>query len=110
MIRGWSYGPEWKKNAQIQKEPSDDILPCFQMLDRDRVFGVAGYDLVFDYVLKEHGIRERYRKLPPFDRNDEYLAGARSNPLAVQILEDFDKGKRRIVQSGLFEEISSKWR
>ncbi len=110
MIRGWSYGPAWDKETRIVKEPSDDILQCFRMLDRDRVYGVAGYDLVFDHVLKQHGMLDRYRKLPPFDRSDEYLAGARTNPVAMQILEDFDHGKRRIVQRGLFQEIASTWR
>lgn len=110
VIRGWSYGNAWIEENDIQKEVLDGILQCFQMLDRDRVYGVAGYDIVFDYVLKREDIADRYRKLPAFDRNDEYMAGARSRPESRRVLDDFDTGKRRIVQKGIYEAIEARWR
>ncbi len=110
VIRGWSYGEAWVKENEIQREVLDGILQCFQMLDRGRVFGVAGYDIVFDYVLKKEGITNRYQKLPSFDRNDEYLAGARSSPESRRILDDFDMGKDRIIKKGIYEAIEAKWR
>ena len=110
VIRGWSYGEAWSKENGILKEPSDRILQCFQMLDRGRVHGVAGYDVVFDYVLKKEGLAGRYRKLPAFDRNKEYLAGGRTNSRAPKILEDFDAGKRRIMENGVYRAIEARWR
>ncbi len=109
-IRGWSYGRAWREENEILKEPSDGILQCFQMLDRGRVYGVAGYDIVFDYVLKKEGLTDRYRKLPPFDRNNEYLAGAKTGSRAKRVLEAFDSGKRRIVENGVYQAIEDRWR
>lgn len=110
VIRGWTYGKAWIEENEIQKEVLDGILQCFHMLDLGRVYGVAGYDIVFDYVLKKEGVADQYRKLPPFDRSDEYIAGARASPESRRILDDFDAGKRRIVQKGIYEAIEAKWR
>lgn len=109
VIRGWSYGKEWEEESEIRKEALDDILQCFRMLDRGRVYGVAGYDVVFDYVLAQEGIAHQYRKLPSFGRNDEYLAALGSKPENRRILDDFDEGKRRIVETGVYEAIEDKW-
>ncbi len=109
VIRGWTYGRAWCEEDEIQKEVLDGILQCFQMLDLGRVYGVAGYDIVFDYVLRKHGIEDRYRKLPPFDQSEEYLAGAKSRPESRRVLDAFDAGKRRIVKDGTYQAIEEEW-
>ena len=48
-------------------------------------------------------------KLPPFDFSIEYLAGAKSNPGIITILDDFDAGRRELSANGVFDEIVKKW-
>jgi len=51
-VRGWSYGKTWEAADLIVKDSTSTILQGFRMLDKDRVFGVVGYENSFDYVMK----------------------------------------------------------
>lgn len=108
-IRGWSYGEKWNAETDIIVELSDSVLQCFQMLDKRHVFGVAGYDLVFDYTLKKEGIQNKYKKLPYFDQNSEYLTGNKANAYVYALVDDFDVGKQIIIRNGTLKAITSKW-
>lgn len=109
-LRRWTYGDKWEANKQIIREETESIRQGFDMLDRKRVSGVVGYEISYDAFLKKEGMAGRYRKLPYFDTNFEYLIGGRAHPAASAILDDFDKGKRKIIKNGTFEKITQKWK
>jgi ABC-type amino acid transport substrate-binding protein len=44
-----------------------------------------------------------------FEFSYEYLVALKSNPRALQLLKDFDTGKRMLIQSGRLKAIKEKW-
>jgi polar amino acid transport system substrate-binding protein len=109
-IRGWSYGDKWNNNQRIQKRIVNKIMQGFYMLDNNRLDGFAGYEIVFDYTLKQTNMKSKFKKLPSFDNSKEYLAGLISNSRVQHLLKDFDTGKRIIIHNGVFDKIENKWR
>ncbi len=109
-VRGWAYGKKWEVNQGIIKEPTDTVDQGFQMLDRNRVAGVVGYENAFDYKLKTEGILNKYRKSTAVDYVADYLIGKKDDPRIINIVKDFDKGKQKIIQNGRFKEINEKWK
>ena len=51
----------------------------------------------------------KYKKLPPFDGFYEYLAGMKTNPRIIEVLDNFDAGKREIRRNGTLDKIKAKW-
>ena len=84
------------------------IIEGFKMLDRKRLDGFAGYEVNFDYVLKQARMKALFKKLPSFDSAVEYVVGLKDERVS-QILKDFDVGKRKIIQNGKFDQIVKKW-
>jgi polar amino acid transport system substrate-binding protein len=110
FIRGWSYGDIFKNCKQIQKRPVDKIMQGFIMLDKKRIDGYVGYEIPYDYALKQANMVSKFKKLPSFGDSKEYLVGLKSNSKAKELLNVFDTGKRKIVQNGIFDKIEQKWR
>lgn len=108
-VRGWAYGKKWEANSLIIKDPTDTILQGFMMLDKKRVAGVVGYETAFDYALKKEGIFRKYKKSPSLDSIADYLIGKKDNPHVVNIINDFDIGKRKIIRNGKLNKIRQKW-
>lgn len=108
-VRSWDYGAEWDKHTLIKKYQVNDILQGFRMLDAKRLDGLAGYEYNFDYALKLAKWPTTYKKFPTFASSVEYAAGPKNNPRVTKILNDFDIGKKRIIQNGKFAKIQSKW-
>ena len=108
-VRGWAYGKKWETNQSIVKEPTDSVIQGFQMLDRNRVSGVVGYENAFDYKLKAEGIFSKYIKSAAVDHVADYLIGKKDDAKIVDIVKDFDKGKQKIILSGKFDKINMKW-
>lgn len=71
--------------------------------------GFSGYELNWDIFLKQKNWENRYKKLPSFDLSEEYVVALKKNPLALEILDNFDKGKKRIVGNGKLTRITGKW-
>jgi polar amino acid transport system substrate-binding protein len=107
-MRGWNYGEKWKANNRIKKYEVDMIIEGFKMLDRKSLDGFAGYEVNFDYVLKQARMKALFKKLPPFDSAVEYVVGLKNKHVS-QILKDFDVGKRKIIENGKFDQIVKKW-
>jgi polar amino acid transport system substrate-binding protein len=108
--RGFNYGNKWIENkGQMDLHQVNSIMTGFKLLDAGRVDGFAGYDINWNYALKQAGKLGEYKSLPPFGKTVEYAVGLKSNARATQILEDFDKGKRKIIEDGTFKEIENKW-
>jgi polar amino acid transport system substrate-binding protein len=109
VVREWAYGKKWESNRHIKKESMDTILQSFQVLEKKRLDAVVGYEVVYDYVLKSEGIKEKYKKIGDFDIVDEYLMGKKDNPVALEKINEFDRGRRLVEQRGGLDTITRKW-
>ncbi|SLM30320.1 ABC-type amino acid transport/signal transduction systems, periplasmic component/domain [Desulfamplus magnetovallimortis] len=108
-IRGWNFGKKWDQATGFEKDDVTKIIQGFKMLDMGRIDGFAGYEINFDYALKNENWKTKYKKLPSFDASIEYVAGVKTNPGISIILDDFDLGKKKIIENGIFSDISRKW-
>jgi len=108
-VRGWAYGKKWESNKKINKEFMDTVFQSFQVLEKKRLDAVVGYETNYDYVLETHGVTEKYKKLGHFDIVEEYLLGKKNNPETLEIINDFDRGRRLVEQRGGLEAIGRKW-
>ena len=117
QMRGWNYGSLWDGTDSFEKMELDSILPGFEMLAKGRIDGLAGYEINFDYALKQaakqdywqEGEPPQFVKLPVFGASQEFAAGAKSNPNIVGILADFDTGLSKIEGNGTYDRILEKW-
>jgi len=109
-VQGWAFGKDWEANSGIIKMEAYSILQGFEMIRKGWVFGIAGYDVPFDYVLKQNGLTHAFRKLPSWGAAEEYVLGSRRGARASELLRTFDAGKRTIEENGTLMTIKAKWR
>lgn len=107
-MRKFNFGDEWEQNKSIKKYSVNTILQGFKMLNLKRLDGVVGYEINWDYTLKQAGWNNRFKKLPVFDFSAEYVIGLK-NKRVLKLLKDYDRGKRRIMKNGTFQKITKKW-
>ena len=107
--RGFNYGDKWNSLEGVNKLKLDSTLQGFKMLDAGRVDGIVSYEFITDYALKNAGWKNTYKKLPVFDSTAEYLVALRSNPRAQQLLDDFDEGKKQLIEQGGLKRIQDHW-
>ncbi len=110
VIRGYNFGDEWNENTQIIKHPLNTIEQGFLMLKLGRLDGFAGYEINWDYTLKQMKLQGYFKKLPVFGVSEEYLVGMKFNPRTQQFLDDFDEGLSEIKENGIYQKIIDKWR
>lgn len=108
-VRGWSYGNRWEESESIVKERTDTVLQGFNLLDKHRLAAVIGYEAVYDYALKEQGIRHLYRKVGPIEVVSEYMMGRKNDPASAEALDVFDQGRKKIEEEGILGRIAGKW-
>ncbi len=108
-VRGWNYGEAWQVDTSIDKQYVDKISLGFKMLLGERLDGFAGYEIIFDYTLKQERMEGKFKKLPSFGSTSEHVVGLK-NERVRQLLADFDAGKRKIVAAGTFARINARWR
>jgi polar amino acid transport system substrate-binding protein len=109
LKRGFNYGDDWAAATYFDKLDIGTILNGFKLLDLQRIDGFVGYEINWDYILQKAGWETKYRKLPVFDSTMEYLVALKSNPRALEILNSFDAGKRKISKNGKLQKIEKKW-
>jgi polar amino acid transport system substrate-binding protein len=109
LKRGFNYGDKWESATYFTKLDIGTIVNGFKMLDLQRIDGFVGYEINWDYVLRKAGWETKYRKLPVFDSTMEYLVALKTNPRALEILDTFDAGKKKLSQNGKLQEIEKKW-
>ncbi len=109
-VKGWAFGKEWESDRGIIKMEAYSILQGFEMVRNGWVSGIAGYDVPFDYVLKENGLAGEFRKLPSWGVAEEYVMGSKHAPRTMEFLTAFDEGKRSIEEAGFLKAIQAKWR
>ncbi len=108
-VQGWAFGKEWEENEDIVKVEAYSILQGFEMISKGWVFGMVGYDVPFDYVLRRQGLADRFRKLPSWGSAQEFIMGAGERKRATELISAFDTGKRRITENGTLDAIWAKW-
>jgi ABC-type amino acid transport substrate-binding protein len=109
VVHGWAYGKIWESNQKIQKESMDTILQSFQVMDKKRLDAVVGYEIAYDYVLKQQGLVHKFKKAGSFGIVHEYLMVKKDDMEARQKMNDFDKGRSSLEQKGILHEISEIW-
>jgi len=109
VVRGFTYGDKFEAATLIKKQEIGLQKQGFALIDKKRVLGFVGMSTINDYYLKEHGISSKYKKLPRFDFNTEYMAGMKNNPKVIRLLDVYDAGKRTITQNGTLDKIKAKW-
>lgn len=107
--RGFNYGNQWNSIDYVEKYSVGRISEGFGMLSQGRIDGFLGYEMNWDYVINKHGWQSKYKKLAPFATSDEFMVALKSNPKGKSLLQDFDEGKRKLIQSGRFEQLKKKW-
>ena len=81
----------------------------FKMLDKGRLDALVGYAATIDYWLRGQNKTDAYIKHPSFDFNKEYLTSLLSNGEAKVKVLHFDRGKKIIKDSGVYQKIKNKW-
>lgn len=107
--RGFNYGDKLAATPEITLSDVNTVKQGFQMLESNRVDGFLGYEYNWDYILKQEGWKDKFRKLPDFDSSSEYLVALKTNPRGKELLEAFDTGKKRLAVNGKLNEIETKW-
>lgn len=108
-VRGWSYGERWENNRAVIKEKTDSILQSFEILDKNRLTGVVGYEAAYDFALKQKKIFQRYRKVGPFETVREYIMAKKDSTGGASAIKIFNEGRERIAENGELSEITMKW-
>ncbi|PKG39193.1 substrate-binding periplasmic protein [Psychromonas sp. Urea-02u-13] len=109
VIRGYNYGNKWEDIRGINKVNVKQILTGFEMLAKGRLDGFVGYEFNWDHLLNKQGWTHNFRKLPHFDYSNEYVVALKSNKRGQQLLDDFDAGKQKLIETGRLQAIKSKW-
>ncbi|MCG8634790.1 MAG: transporter substrate-binding domain-containing protein [Desulfobacterales bacterium] len=107
--RDFNYGDRWKQAAGFEKYSVTEISQGFKMLDARRIDGFLGYEYNWDYYLKQKKISGLFKKLPSVGRSAEYPAALKTNPKGQALLDLFDTGKRRLIETGRLAEIKQAW-
>ncbi|NRD72893.1 transporter substrate-binding domain-containing protein [Shewanella sp. VB17] len=107
--RGFNYGDKWHSVDYVTKYDVNTISQGFQMLEKGRIDGFIGYENTWDYILKQQGWSNKYNKMPSFGSTKEYIAVLKTNPNGQTILQDFDIGKQKLIESGKLKEIEKFW-
>lgn len=96
------------EDKQARVERPADMLNCFQMLQRGRVFAVWSSETVAEFVTR--GLRREGLRFKPLTLGVEYpvelyLIISRQLPQAQQWLERFNAGFSRIQKNGTYAQI-----
>lgn len=108
--RGWNFGDRWERQSGFEKQLVDSIEQGFRMLDEGRIDGFAGYEVVWDYKIREMDRSGEFGKTPPFDETREFVTALKSNSRGAELLQAFDRGKRTITENGTMDRIAQRWR
>lgn len=108
-VTGWAYGTPFDSADYIIKDPSSEIMHGFNKLRLNRVDGVVAYEITYDYVLRQEGLENEFKKLPPFHYINEYIMGLKTNENVNELLNEFDKGMEIIIENGTYLKIQDKW-
>ncbi len=108
--RGWNFGDRWEEQSAFEKQLVDSIEQGFRMLDEGRIDGFAGYEVVWDYKIREMDRSGQFGKTPAFDETREFVTAMKTNPRGEELLTAFDRGKRIITDNGTMDQIAERWR
>lgn len=108
-VRGWSYGRKWEEAENLVKEPTDTIAQGFELVERGRLFALAGYRQPYDLELQRSGRSVGFKLAGTFDALDEYLMGRKEDRTSLLMLDIFDAGREKISENGTLQAIDNKW-
>jgi len=107
--RGFNYGEKWKYLNTVTKYDIGNILQGFQMLEKGHIDGFMGYEESWDYVLKQEGLEQKFRKTPILGSALEYVVSLKGIGESSKLLDVYNEGKRKIIENGRLDELKRKW-
>jgi polar amino acid transport system substrate-binding protein len=107
--RGYFYGEEWATLTNVTKYAIGNISNGFQMLKSGNIDGFIGYKDGWDYVLKQKDWIQKFKKTPIIDSTLEYVVSMKGIKKNSELLDVYDKGKRRLIENGRLDELKHKW-
>lgn len=107
--REYHYGEKFNSLRNIVKYDVGNISEGFQMLDKGRIDGFIGYQNSWDYILKQKDWEFKFRKSPIIDTNLEYVVSMKGVRKNEKLLEIYDTGKIKLIESGKLAELKNKW-
>lgn len=107
--RGFNYGDQWNALTSVKKYDIGKIANGFRMLAQGHLDGFIGYKQSWDYVLKQHGWENKFREIPVFQPAHEFVVSLDNQAHAVALLDVYDKGKQKLIESGRLVELNKKW-
>ncbi|MDX1757082.1 MAG: transporter substrate-binding domain-containing protein [Marinobacter sp.] len=109
MVRGYNLGDDWMQLDGIDKYPVNSIEQGFRMLRLGRLDGFAGYEINWDYILKQMGLQGQFEKLPVFGSSKEYVVGLTRSPGTPHLLAEFEAGMAAIKENGTYQRLVERW-
>lgn len=106
---GFNYGDKWD-NAQLKTYEVSTLKQGFELLKFKRIQGFVGYEIPWDYYLKQGEKTGQFKKLPAFDESLEFIAMSINHPRKQEILDAYDQGNAALDKSGELEKIKGNWR
>lgn len=107
--RGFNYGEKWHELNAVTKSDIGEISVGFQMLEGGYLDGFIGYENSWDYLLKQKGWVNKFKKTAVIDTAIEYVAAMKGADKNNRLLRVYDEGKRIIIENGKLAEIKLKW-
>lgn len=107
--RDFNYGDKWNSLHYANAYNIRNILEGFEMLEKDHIDAFFGYQENWDYILKQNGWEDRFKKTTIIDSTLEYVASLKEIEENSKLLDVFDEGKRKLIENGTLEKIKRKW-
>ena len=104
--RGARVSPRFDQDTRLMKEELARLDQLLNMLDKNRLDVVVGNEMVMDYMIKEMGLQDRFRKAPfKFtSRGGEYLTISKKSPHAKRFHE-IGEIIRKMKENGQIETV-----
>ena len=103
--RGARISPRFDQDAKLMKQEIGRLDQLLKMLDRDRLDVVAGNEMVMDYMIKEMGMKGKFRKAPFrfISSGMEYLAISKKSP-HFKRLDEISRIIHKMKENGKIQE------
>lgn len=112
VINGASYGSEFDQSTSFNKVITSNMLINIEMLINDRIDMTLEDELgliKFIGERKPNLLNQIEFVEPSFSKKALHIAISRDNPLAKQIIQDFNSGLKKIKNNGTYDSILRKY-
>lgn len=112
IINGANYGEEFDKSTNFNKVSTSNMLTNIEMLINDRIDMTLEDELGLVKFIEEQKpslLKQIDFVEPSFSKKALHIAISHDNPLAKQIIQDFNNGLETIQNNGTYDAILRKY-